>query len=243
MGSHTNRMNGKQIATYVVVGTLAVFGWLANFHTYWTLDCIQGVVAPIASYFGVQQSNLHDSALANRDARPVPMTGLHHKRLSMVLELPPLGPILLEEPSNQLASVSVDPQQVVVGIIYEGRAVAIPLTALSGPMSHIAILDFGDLQMAVTHCSLSKCTRVLRLPEATSVSIQESTTPEPSRPKLSELKVGGLDIEGGLVLLFQDTRYSQKSLELPLDDCEFEMMPLQDWQKKHPDTTVLTPKP
>ncbi len=242
MRTHAIRFNGKQIAKYGMVGTLVGTCWLANFHPAWTLDRIQGFIAPIANCFRVGPSTVYDAALTNRDFRPVPMTGPHHKRLSMVLELPPLGPILVEESPSQLESASVDPHQLVVGIIFEGRAVAIPLQALTGPMSHIAVLDFGELQMAVTHCSLSKCTRVLRLPEATSVSIQEST-PEIPRPKLSDLKVGGLDIEGGLVLLFQDTRYSQKSPELPLEDCDFEIMPLLRWQEKHPGTSVRTPQP
>lgn len=244
MGFFTKRTTVIAIAKGSVVVGLVVIGMIANFQTHQVLDYIQACLRPLVALVGAGPTTITSTPLAFRDFRPWPATGPHHKRLAMVLELPPLGPISIEEtPEAQVADAKIDLHQSVVGIIFEGKAVAVPLAALSGPTSHIAILDFGDTQMALTHCNLSNCTRVLQLPETMAQDGGESDVPLVEASTLIDLMVGGLDIDGGLVLLYDDIRYSQRSQELPLDDCEFELTDLSTWRELHPETTVVYPTP
>lgn len=244
MSFFTNRTTVIAIAKWSVFVGLVVIGMIANFRTHHVLDYIQACLRPMTALVGAGPTTATSTPLAFRDFRPWPATGPHHKQLAMVLELPPMGPISIEEtPQPQGAAAKIDLHQSVVGLIFEGKAVAVPLAALSGPTSHIAILDFGDTQMAITHCNLSNCTRVLQLPETMAHDGGEPDVSLLEAPTLIDLMVGGLDIDGGLVLLYDDIRYSQRSQELPLDDCEFELTNLSSWRKLHPETTVVYPTP
>jgi hypothetical protein len=173
------------------------------------------------------------------------LTGRYHQRLAMPLDLPAMAPISIAASAHRVPRPidSLDPRQAVVGIVREGLAVAIPLIALSGPMSHVAILEFPNSQVAVTHCDLSGCTRVLRLPTSPPHPVPtQPQNPTATRSRL-ELKVGGLERDGGLVLLWDGVRYSHQSPALPLADEAFVITDLGCWQAQHPTTQIVFPRP
>ena len=246
MSSYTNRQSVKTITRGAVVAVLLILVGIANWQTHRMLDYIQTSLKAIHGMLDGAPTERDESRSEFRDFRPWPATGPYHKQLAMLLDLPPIGPIAVEEstpihPTGDL----LDAQQSVIGIVRDGLAVAVPLAALSGPSSHVAILKFRHHQVALTHCNLSNCTRVLEIPTPTPTTLEAANAGvrDLQTLELSDLRVGGVDIEGGLVLLLDDTRYSHRSEKLPLVDSDFEVISFGRWSARHPDTIVVYPAP
>ncbi len=143
-----------------------------------------------------------------------------HRSLMIVLDIP--GVTVPDWADQEELDLSSDTE--VVGVEVDDKAYAFVLEALSDRSTHIVNTLANDRPLTVTYCNKSECVRVL-------------TSSKSSRP--IDLHVGGMDIEGEMVVMLANTRYTQSSEKLPLDDMPFERTTYADWQARHPATVVF----
>lgn len=145
--------------------------------------------------------------------------GKHHKPLRMVVDFPGI-----QDPPLKLAAHSNLPDSTrVIGIEVNGEPCAIVLGAMVDPARHIINLVLNHQPVSVTYCDLADCVRVL--------------TDE--RKAAIPLRVGGLDMDDQMVLLFENQRYAQLSMKLPLQDFPFVRTNLGAWMILHPASLVI----
>ncbi len=168
---------------------------------------------------------------------PWPLEGPFHERLAMALDIPPIrySDTDILHPSNFSSS------EVVVGMVYRDQAIAIPLHALASPSSHIMLFEIQGEAFAITHCDISGCSRLFKGPDRTNVGVYEEKQTVGDSSRGIDLRVGGLDHNGEMVLLLDGTRYAQRSTEIPLDDHEFQIVLLSEWMRMNPETVIVCP--
>lgn len=145
--------------------------------------------------------------------------GRKHDPLGMVLDIAGVKhPDLVAASELQLNS-----DEEVIGVEFQGKAFAFVKRGMHDPTTHIANLLVDGKPLSVTYCSMAQCARVVTADE---------------RDEPLDLRVGGLDIHSQMVLLFEEQRFGQASMQLPLNDQPFQQMTLGEWTKRHPSTSV-----
>lgn len=142
-----------------------------------------------------------------------------HKRLVAKWELPPVTAPGFE-PATEPDSV----EEPVIGVVVDGQPVAFPVAEMGAPDNHLVQFAHGKKNLMVTHCNLSGCSRVFAMESHQS----------------NQIRMGGLQEDGKMVLLVDQVRYSQDSIAIPLTDFEFQVMPFSHWTCEHPETILYT---
>lgn len=156
----------------------------------------------------------------NQDGHKVQMkAGEFHQALIRIYDLPGVRqPEFVDADRSTLSD-----QATVIGIVVDGLPYALARDAMLEPAKHIVNLMMGEHPLSVTYCDLADCVRVLHREKGD----------EPI-----DLRVGGLDEDYQMVLLFEGERYGQTSQDLPLTDYPFEVLKFGDWKKRYPQSKV-----
>jgi hypothetical protein len=116
------------------------------------------------------------------------------------------------------------PDDPVIGVIVDGQPRAYLQLALSGVAKKHVVSDVTSIgRITVTHCDLSRCTRVF---------IEDA----PAGHK--QIRVGGLQANRSLELLIDGRRYSQRDENIPLPEYPFAETSWENWLAEHPETKV-----
>lgn len=151
--------------------------------------------------------------------------GRYHGRLLMRMDQPGVDePVLVPGRKADLSD-----ETPVVGIAHDGMACALVLESMRDIDQHIVNLVLGKTPLSVTFCDLDDCVRVLK---GSSVGAQQSLP----------LKVGGIDVDMRMVLLYQGERYAQRSPDFPLADHDFVRTTWGAWKKSQPDSLIYLGK-
>jgi len=116
----------------------------------------------------------------------------------------------------------VDEGASVMGVSVAGRHRAYLVHAFEGMSSHVVNDLVGETAISVTHCSLTRCTRVF-------------TTDK--RGAVIDLCLGGWE-NNKMSLRFNGVHYAQTSSDIPLADFPFEATTWRQWKAAHPDTDI-----
>lgn len=122
------------------------------------------------------------------------------------------------------AKASLSDDDIVIGVVAFGESKAYLREAFSGPGRHIVHDQYGAMQVTVTHCDRTRCTRVFSAAED---------------KDLKALHCGGWMEEQEMALLVEDQRYSQSSEEIPFDDVPFTITTWGEWRMEHPVSAVF----
>lgn len=145
--------------------------------------------------------------------------GQFHSELTAVVDIPPI-----RTPNFTTDGDFIAPADKIIGVIVEQQAFAFPVAQMIRPTQHVVSFAYQGVDLAVTHCNISGCSRVV------------TTNKKAPGLKPDMLHVGGLQADGKMVLLLDETRYSQLSPDLPLEDYQFQVTSKLDWQMDHPNT-------
>lgn len=107
----------------------------------------------------------------------------------------------------------------VIGVLLGEHAYAFVINAMRLPVGAIISLTIDRNPVVITYCDPTNETRVFT---------------KADREDLIPLHVGGMDVENGMVVMLNGTRYSQMSRSLPLDDYPHEIVSLDEWSQRHP---------
>ena len=144
--------------------------------------------------------------------------GEHHQPLKWLMNFPIAKPPTFKKAAN--AEIADD--QPIIGIIDSSLAYAFPLDMLSNPRRHVVNFAGSDSAMSVSYCDISGCVRVFQDKDSTEIP----------------LRVGGLDLDDKMVLVYGDQWYTQDSEALPLDEIPHEQTTWGKWIEKHPQSLV-----
>ena len=126
------------------------------------------------------------------------------------------------ELDDRIVEIPIHDAMEVIGFEVNGQAYAFCIDHLLDIPHHVINFKAGAESVAVSYCDLSGCARVVST---------DDTTLEP-------VGIGGLDVNDELVLLLAGDRYSQRSIDLPMDDISFRRASLKEWLKEFPETLV-----
>ncbi len=125
----------------------------------------------------------------------------------------------------------IQDDEVVIGVLIENEPRAYLRDAFDdNPANHVVVDRVGSLNIAVTHCDMNRCTRILAGAEG----------------KPPDVRVGGLGWSGREreMLLFVDgERYVHSSPGIPLDDVPFVETTWGLWRVVYPETLVYFQPP
>ena len=159
------------------------------------------------------------AALPASNSGPYTESGEYHDPLYMKVDFPGItDPEFVDVADSDLSDDTT-----VVGVMVDGDAYAFPREAMKKPSQHVVNAVINETPMSVTYCDITECVRVL-------------TDKTANRP--INLRVGGRDINGSLVLILDDVRYGQERPEIPLQDQPFEITSLKEWKAMHPHSRV-----
>jgi hypothetical protein len=208
---------------------------VGNLSTYW-------LTRPPSHGVAARATTLHDTPQsAGHDRRPWSATGKYHKRLAIALDVPGLT----SADMRSLKPHQLSNDEPLIGVVVNGQPIAVPLRFVSGPFSHVVNLVVDQTPVSITHCDLSKCTRVFlanpvglkalaeRPALESPLEVSADTTFQPI-----DLRLGGQELTGQMVLLLDGVRYSHQSRSIPLQDHEFEITTTELWIGKHPASIV-----
>lgn len=123
-----------------------------------------------------------------------------------------------------VAEARLKDSDVIIGVVVSGEPRAYLRRAFEGgPRAHVVNDRIGSISVTVTHCDLTRSTRVL-----TGEDSEEAMT----------IGCGGWVAHEGMALQLNDEVYAQLSPDLPLSDLPFEVTTWAVWLESHPDTMV-----
>jgi hypothetical protein len=141
-------------------------------------------------------------------------------QVPMLVDIPAItDPVLVTAADARLKK-----NDLVIGVVAFGEARAYLKDAFAkGMTSHVLQDRIGATKIAVTHCDLTNCTRVL-----------SSATDG----KVTDIHCGGWMAQQELALLIGDERFAQSSREIPFDDVPFVISTWEKWRAENPHTFV-----
>lgn len=181
-----------------------------------------GCVALVTAGWGLA-SGLWPSARGNdsRGTSEAPSTGvpgatgLHRATL---FDMPPLR----NPAAATVAETDLPDDEVVLGVVHAGRAMAYQRAALAEVASHVVHSDIGLQSIVVTHCPRNSCTRVFLA--------------EPS--KSPEMRLGGWREDQTMDLIVGTERFSQQARDIPLAELPHVEATWGQWKRRHPETLI-----
>ncbi len=142
--------------------------------------------------------------------------------MSMDLDLPGIRTPQLVPAGN----ANLGDEELVIGVVVEGISRAYLRKAFDGHEHHVVNDLIGIAPISVTHCDLTRCTRVL--------TQQQASDEQPLG-----IRIGGWDHEYKMMMIIvNEKRYLQFSPEIPLLDVPFSEVTWGEWRREHPESLI-----
>jgi hypothetical protein len=118
----------------------------------------------------------------------------------------------------------IDPDEIIIGVTAFGQSRAYVRRAFdNSPARHVVHDRFGSIPVTVTHCDMTRKTRVFTSSDYAAAL---------------DVRCGGWLPEQEMSLLVQGKEYAHSSSEIPLNELPFVIMTWEQWQKSQPESLV-----
>jgi hypothetical protein len=147
------------------------------------------------------------------------------------------APSIRLPPVVKAVDASLDAEEEVIGVVFEGKARAYRLNALRDRDHHVVNDVVGGVPVSVAFCDLNNCVRVYT---------------DPRGPRSEPLDVASAGVvDGAMVVTIDGTLYLQESglpmepgqAAMPYTAITPERVSWAEWSRRHPDTEVFVAAP